>query len=345
MKACSLRIYTLIGFIILFSFEILESQDSKYIPDPEDALGLLDDAILNNEVIKLDQICSDEFLASEVYQFIRSNVLEKNNKLNVNFRTASIAKEFIIQGKERERLVIILDQTAEKNWIVQDAYLKGDSTNSPISGAAFAPLAYADYFRELKDVIKQKDITYFGLGPGGKLNFEQIDSLQLELSNKTLFTYKNIILHNSKAPIAFLYLTFKEFSCNDRTNCGWLLDEAGFLKDLYLDNPFLSYLLDKSSNEDLNKKNEIDRSIKLSPFIEILEPTDMLIPYSLKTSQASASVNSFSDNYGAYIVQKGDCLWSIAIQHGTTINKLKKINKLNSNLILVNQRLKLPRLQ
>ncbi len=43
-----------------------------------------------------------------------------------------------------------------------------------------------------------------------------------------------------------------------------------------------------------------------------------------------------------YIVQKGDSLYSIAIANNTTIDELKKINNLTSNILSIGQLLKLP---
>ena len=49
------------------------------------------------------------------------------------------------------------------------------------------------------------------------------------------------------------------------------------------------------------------------------------------------SDNLINNDY--YIVQKGDTLWSIANKYNTTVSKLKDINKLNSNLITVGQKI------
>lgn len=43
-----------------------------------------------------------------------------------------------------------------------------------------------------------------------------------------------------------------------------------------------------------------------------------------------------------YIVQRGDTLWSIAKKLGTTVNEIKEENNLNSNLLYINQELKVP---
>lgn len=43
-----------------------------------------------------------------------------------------------------------------------------------------------------------------------------------------------------------------------------------------------------------------------------------------------------------YIVQKGDTLWNISKKLGTTVEKIKEINNLNSNLLYIGQELKVP---
>ena len=56
------------------------------------------------------------------------------------------------------------------------------------------------------------------------------------------------------------------------------------------------------------------------------------VPYSLKGS---------NEENDYYIVQKGDSLWSIAKKYNTTVDELKSINNLKSNLLSIGQRLKI----
>ena len=48
------------------------------------------------------------------------------------------------------------------------------------------------------------------------------------------------------------------------------------------------------------------------------------------------------DNYGIYVVQKGDSLYGIATKYSTTVDNLKDINNLSSNLINVGMKLLVP---
>jgi len=46
--------------------------------------------------------------------------------------------------------------------------------------------------------------------------------------------------------------------------------------------------------------------------------------------------------YSTYVVQKGDSLWSISRKFNTSVNELKTLNNLSSNLLSIGQILKLP---
>lgn len=62
----------------------------------------------------------------------------------------------------------------------------------------------------------------------------------------------------------------------------------------------------------------------------------------LLVSGTANSVNT--SEYDTYIVKSGDSLWSIANKFGTTVDKLKGINNLKSNLLSINQQLLIPKL-
>ena len=47
-------------------------------------------------------------------------------------------------------------------------------------------------------------------------------------------------------------------------------------------------------------------------------------------------------NIGTYKVQKGDTLWNIAKKNNITVDELKRLNNLNSNLLYIGQELKIP---
>ncbi len=55
-----------------------------------------------------------------------------------------------------------------------------------------------------------------------------------------------------------------------------------------------------------------------------------------------AVVETFNINTNTYTVKAGDSLWSIAQKFNTTVNDLKRLNNLNSNIITIGQVLKIP---
>lgn len=52
---------------------------------------------------------------------------------------------------------------------------------------------------------------------------------------------------------------------------------------------------------------------------------------------------SSTSSYNTYIVTSGDSLWKIASRFNTTVNNLKSINHLNSDLLSVGQKLLVPK--
>ena len=56
-------------------------------------------------------------------------------------------------------------------------------------------------------------------------------------------------------------------------------------------------------------------------------------------SPTNSNTSTQSD---VYIVKKGDTLWDLANKYNTSVNKIKELNKLNSNIIYVGQKLIIP---
>lgn len=76
--------------------------------------------------------------------------------------------------------------------------------------------------------------------------------------------------------------------------------------------------------------------------INNLKSNNLTINQKLLVSGTSSNTND-SSNFDTYIVKSGDSLWSIASKNNTTVDKLKDINKLNSNLLSIGQKLLIPK--
>lgn len=76
--------------------------------------------------------------------------------------------------------------------------------------------------------------------------------------------------------------------------------------------------------------------------INNLKSNNLTINQKLLVSGTSSNPDDSSD-FDTYIVKSGDSLWSIASKNNTTVDKLKDINKLNSNLLSIGQKLLIPK--
>ena len=63
----------------------------------------------------------------------------------------------------------------------------------------------------------------------------------------------------------------------------------------------------------------------------------------LSINQELKIPKSTKEEYTLYIVKKGDSLYQIAKKYNTTVDEIKKLNNLNSNILSINQELKIPR--
>lgn len=66
---------------------------------------------------------------------------------------------------------------------------------------------------------------------------------------------------------------------------------------------------------------------------------NLLIP----AKKTSTSTTPVEDNTTIYIVKKGDSLYQIAKKNNTTVAKIKKLNNLKSDILSINQELKIPK--
>lgn len=74
-----------------------------------------------------------------------------------------------------------------------------------------------------------------------------------------------------------------------------------------------------------------------------LTSNTLSINQKLLVSGTSTGGTPSTSQYDTYVVKSGDSLWSIASKHGTTVNNLKDINNLKSDLLSIGQKLLVPK--
>ena len=81
---------------------------------------------------------------------------------------------------------------------------------------------------------------------------------------------------------------------------------------------------------------------KYNTTVDELKRINNLTSNILQIGQILKIPGSQTDNYFNYIVKKNDTLYSIARNYNTTVDEIKKINNLTSNIISIGQVLKIP---
>lgn len=106
------------------------------------------------------------------------------------------------------------------------------------------------------------------------------------------------------------------------------------------DSNFMNYYIVKKGDTLYSIANKYGLSVEELKKMNNLSTNNLSINQKLYVSGWDS--NTSDNNSSVYIVQKGDSLWSIANKNNTTVDKLKDINKLNSNLLSVGQKLLIP---
>jgi len=72
-------------------------------------------------------------------------------------------------------------------------------------------------------------------------------------------------------------------------------------------------------------------------------PQNSTIAKTQAQATAPSQKTQAQTNYTTYTVKAGNSLWAIANKYKTTVNALKKLNNLKSDIIFVGQKLKIPK--
>lgn len=87
--------------------------------------------------------------------------------------------------------------------------------------------------------------------------------------------------------------------------------------------------------------NQFGLSVSELKSINNLTTNNLSIGQVLKVSRSTSTPTDNSTNY--YVVKSGDSLYKIASMYNTTVDELKRLNNLTSNMLSIGQRLVVPR--
>lgn len=261
--------------------------------NPDEVLALVQEAFTKGDPTILDEVSSSLFCNSNAYFWMTEKVAK--HQFITNYREEVIEKEFLLQDDPKKLVVVFQRNKRTRSWFVQDMYYREEGRAVDLPKKAFSPLSFANYFNDFLLAIEHKKLDFFGMGPQGKLNVEAVDSLQLQLSNRTDIIYKNIILLDPEQGASFIYLRLKDYTCGgDSENCGWLIESMGSMSEFYKDDVYVQALLNGFESQEVPPVDPLYGSTDLTPFRNQADYEQLQEASSLQMIESPLFPSSFS---------------------------------------------------
>ena len=163
--------------------------------------------------------------------------------------------------------------------------------------------------------------SYNGIAISNRLNYGDENGVEIIYSLKNNNNIPNKLENSFNDRDIFVNKVYQRRDENDTSK-----DYDNLLKDTNTETIIINYGY-VNNNDDIN--NVIDNYTRYAESV-------------VKTIADYYGVNYNKTFENEYIVKKGDSLWKIATEFGITVNDLKEVNSLKTNLISVGQVLKIP---
>ena len=254
-------------------------------------------SLKNNDSLSRDLSTNLEKINLEVIKYYQ---LRNPNSTNEDYY------ELIREPNNSENIIVSL---GNPNNSIDNNYL----LNNIDSIANSIATSLNTYLKNSNIYIVQRGDTLFSIANKFNVSIDDLKRIN-NLSSNALIIGNELIIPNSK-----------EIS-NDETG----LDEE--------ENMYINYqVLKGDSLYSISKKYNV--SIDIIKDVNNLTNNELSIGQILKIPTSTTSINN---EYNNYTVLKGDSLYSIANKFNTTVNEIKSLNNLTSNILSIGQNLKIP---
>ncbi|MDM8568857.1 hypothetical protein QUF50_04985 [Thiotrichales bacterium HSG1] len=243
-------IWMFIGcFPSIMANPMVEQMKEGDLAHKANTLSLLELAFVERKMDYLERISTSSFKKSKGYKFLQ-RYITSGTSINFNYKLETAIQEFIINGNKRHVLVVDFEKSRERKWSVINAHVMKNGIRQELKDKGFSAMEYDRNFPQFISGFETGKIeSYYGLAPYGKLNRQFFKKNKVSTSQNKSLQMKNIIIHRHGKIEGMIFIKLKHQSVGYRDNSkfksGWLLESAGPMSDLYIqnDNLYIKYLL------------------------------------------------------------------------------------------------------
>ena len=294
---------------------------SKYMSQKLNELGISTELVRNNDIS----------LTDEERNSVINEIKDKNDIIIQNRLSEDNEFDIIYPLRNSDKLPSIITKDLEASGINIDKYYQRRlPTNTTL-----------DYYSVIRNtnpnesiIIEYKDLN----------NYEELIEIITKSISKYIKKSNTYIVKkgDSLYQIAIKYSTNVEElkKINNLTSNSLSIGQVLILPDKKLSTEKETNIYTVQKGDSLyqiaKKYNTTINELK-----KINNLTNNTLSIGQKLTLPTKSIEE-ETKYNYYTVQKGDSLYQIAIKYNTTINELKKVNNLTSNLLSIGQQIKVP---